>query len=482
MGLYALLYDNNLTTPVFEAHLQGRVSGFLINWELHGGVRSIEMEWIGNPIEAYAFFQKYDGYRVVVCDHFCDRPVADGFITGIAITPFGARIIANGFWFRHYDQLYNFDVTAQDSEQGSLSYTSDSGDETFTDDSQDFQDWDTAAPGNAAYEIVVTNDDESTTWGFLGDVVSATEVYVYTDYGLTSNGWNGDDPSGKTPSSYSIQLCYDYKTTTDIIKDALSTETPAMHTSTTDIDETSTIIGFWEPPIEEGGMYPGEIIEKLASLSDSSNIQWNYWALSSGFAGTTPQKPVAYFKAQVDDGSFDWQVYKWMIARGEDTFEKNSQELRNDVRVIYRDMSDDDAIAITSAATDSVSQDRYWTREVILSGGDSTPALAGQYGDLYLNKYKGSLLSKPLTLTAPYILDNAGSQWPLWTPIKLCRSYFRMVDLFPAVETFSKSWDRSRAGQAVAMQYISATNQLRVHLDVEDNSIDALLARMTAFR
>ena len=91
-----------------------------------------------------------------------------------------------------------------DTEQGTLAY---SGND-FQDDGQDFSDWETTS-GDAAYMIVVTNSDSTVSWGYLGAAFTTTNtndsVHVYTDKALTTAGWNGDDPSGKTPSSYEIR-------------------------------------------------------------------------------------------------------------------------------------------------------------------------------------------------------------------------------------------------------------------------------------
>lgn len=91
----------------------------------------------------------------------------------------------------------------KDDEQGDLSYTTEGADKTFTDASQDFEDWESASP-NAAYLIMVTNDDDSVSWGYLGAAVSATEIKVYEEITLATSGWNGTDPSAKTPVSYDV--------------------------------------------------------------------------------------------------------------------------------------------------------------------------------------------------------------------------------------------------------------------------------------
>jgi hypothetical protein len=90
-----------------------------------------------------------------------------------------------------------------DTEQGTLSYTDESGDDTFTDDAQDFTDWDTD-DGDAYYRIEVINADGTVTWAYLSTTVSATEIYVTSDIARTTYGWNGEDPTGKTPATYNV--------------------------------------------------------------------------------------------------------------------------------------------------------------------------------------------------------------------------------------------------------------------------------------
>lgn len=85
-----------------------------------------------------------------------------------------------------------------DSNQGSLSYSSNE----FTDDGQDFSDY---TEGNYIYKLVVTNDDSTESWGYIGGTDGDTTAQVYQDRSCDTAGWNGTDPSGKTPSSYEVQ-------------------------------------------------------------------------------------------------------------------------------------------------------------------------------------------------------------------------------------------------------------------------------------
>lgn len=108
-------------------------------------------------------------------------------------------------WFHNYVNVFYSYPAADDSEQGNLTYNP-GGNDAFQDDGQDFSEWETLA-GDAAFSISVTNSDETVAWGFLAGAFTTTNandsIYVYTDEGLTSAGWNGDY-SGKTPSSYEV--------------------------------------------------------------------------------------------------------------------------------------------------------------------------------------------------------------------------------------------------------------------------------------
>lgn len=97
---------------------------------------------------------------------------------------------------------YTTRISEFDQQQGGLTYAA----TTFTDDGQDFSDWDTTAPGDAAHSLWVTNDDNTLTWAYIGDLNGGnTRVDVYTDQGLTVAGWNGAGHAGKTPSAYYVR-------------------------------------------------------------------------------------------------------------------------------------------------------------------------------------------------------------------------------------------------------------------------------------
>lgn len=105
------------------------------------------------------------------------------------------------------DILDQAGLTAQDQNVDSLSYIAN----TFQDTGQDFGDWETTS-GDAAYAIVVTNSDQTQTWGYCGAASGAGNriVAVYKDIELSTAGWNGTSPSGKTPTSYYVRRAYQF--------------------------------------------------------------------------------------------------------------------------------------------------------------------------------------------------------------------------------------------------------------------------------
>ena len=103
------------------------------------------------------------------------------------------------------DLLDRAGLTSQDSEQGALLIDVDGGVHYLADTQQDFSHWMTTS-GDAAYAVVVTHSDGSSSWGFCGDLwQQKEEVTVFSDRGLTEAGWNGIDPATKTPVSYHVR-------------------------------------------------------------------------------------------------------------------------------------------------------------------------------------------------------------------------------------------------------------------------------------
>ena len=491
MPLYARVFTNNLTTPVFLEEFTDIVEDINFTWALHGGLQSMEITLSCSFMRAYLFYRRYLGKRIVIDDHVGDRPVGDGFLTEATLNKNGGILIVSGFWFRHSDQMYAFDDT--DWEYGLAPigdyYVYNPTGESIVDynsagASQDFSDYESSG-SPATYYIEVLNTDGTYCWGFLGLAFTTYDasdsVYVYTDYELTTPGWNETSVSGKTIESYVIYLVYDYKTTSECIEEALNNEVPAVSTSRVNIDDTGIPVGRYAPPIEEGGIYPGEFIEKMASMSNGDNKQWNYWVANDTYSNGVPQKPIPYFKEQLDDGSFDWIIDDASISADTDVATRGITEMRNYVRVLYRDMNDADLIKPTDPASDAVSIADFWLREVMISGGDNVVATAELYRDLYLHDFKNPRLGLPIEINSAKIPDKNGNPYPLWAPIKYNAMYFRYTNLFPEYGMTSRSSDGMFTGQAMNMEYSYKDNSLKITLDTESNELDAIIARIDMF-
>jgi len=383
MSLKAYLYSSSILNPVSYGVLH-IASGIRILFELQGGVLAIEFEIALSPIQSYKFFQDYLGYRIIIADHFCDKPVAEGWIFGIALSKTGCRVLCKGAWFRHFDE---FDDTA-----------------------------------------------------------------------------------------------YDLSTTTSaVIKASLTGFVPVVSSDQSHIAETGTAGDpgtIWD--LSEYGLYPGDLITKLASVSNGDANQWNYWVQSQPFIGTIPQAPIAYFEEQVNDGTYNWQISKSDISGDGHTQERNIEELANEVLVIYRDIDGGDQ-ALTAWATDTESQSTFWTRQTVLTGGEMIVDYATQYRDLMLSKLKDPLLKQSFTISSRGIRDNSGARWPLWYPIKNGGGYLRFNNLDPNADIFTESVNRNSTGQIMTAEYDDAAHTLRVSLDTTDEGADAMLAQISTF-
>ena len=381
MPLIPYMYDQNISSPSFVMRLRN-VSNTRILWELPGGVLAIEMDWSGTASDAYNFYQTYLGYRIILMDESLIFPVAEGWVFGIAIAPFGCRILCKGAWQRHFDE---FDDTAYD----------------------------------------ISNS------------------------------------------------------TSTLIKASLTNFVPVINSDQSNIDETTTAgtAGTWD--LSEYGLYPGDLITKLAAVSNENLNQWNYWVQSAPLNNILPQKPIAYFKEQVDDGTFNWQINKRDLGAGGFTQERNIDELANEVIVIYRDIAGEQGI--TSWATDTDSQSMFWTKQIILTGGEMATSWATQYRDLMLSKLKNPLLRRSSVITSKYIMDDKKQQWPLWYVIKNGGGYLRINDLYPESALFGESHDTKRIGQIMTAEYNDAAYALSISLDTTDEGADAMLAQIQTF-
>jgi hypothetical protein len=77
-------------------------------------------------------------------------------------------------------------------------------------------------------------------------------------------------------------------------------------------------------------------------------------------------------------------------------------------------------------------------------------------------------------------MDSSGDRWPLWQVIKNGGGYMRINDLYPSADLFSTSLDNKRIGQIMTAEYDDSNHALKVSLDTQDDSADAVLSQMEA--
>ena len=396
-------------------------------WELPGGVQAVEFDIGLNAVDAYQFYQDYVGYRVTVTDHFCDAPVAEGWIYGIAISRGGCRVLCRGPWLRHFDQfddtVYPLADTSTDLIKASLTNFV----PIISSDQSNIEETSFALDTSSPAESVSTSASESPS-ASLSPSASGSESGSASESASASSSGSSEQ--------------------------------------------------YWD--LSEFGLYPGELIAKMAVMSNSDLNQWNYWVRSAPFAGVLPQAPIAYFEEQVNDGTFNWQINKSDVGGNGFTQERNIEELANKVLVIYRNI-DGGTQDLTAWATDSDSQTAFWTKEVVLTGGELIPVGATQYRDLMLSKLKDPLLKRAFTISSRGIRDDMGTRWPLWYPIKNGGGYLRFDNLDAGATLFTESIDRKRVGQIMTAEYDDAAQTLRVSLDTTDDRADALLSQIRTF-
>jgi len=263
-------------------------------------------------------------------------------------------------------------------------------------------------------------------------------------------------------------------TTSAQIKDMLTDDCPNVSTNQGNVDETSTDNYPWQPA---DNAYPGDLIPRLASMSDSSNNEWYFWLESMPLDGTNPQKPIAYFKAQ-DLTTLDFWASMRDLAPHGWSIRPSLRDLANDVRVLYTDSANTQHQ--TASATDGQSQTDYWLREVWnLPIGQSTATVAAQYRDLYKGQFKTYQQVAEFTFNA-WIYDPVGARQPLWKVVKGFPCNIRINDLVPQESQFSSTniLDERRTFHTLALRYSYDTNELSITPDTEEHTYAAVIRRL----
>jgi hypothetical protein len=200
------LFDRPAQGYTFHGNITHLVPDWMHTSKALGGYYSASGTVTGlPPAEMKEAFQTWIGKRIT--ERTFGLVSWAGYIHQLDLVTGGVnyRISLDEKWFHNKVRTIYRQPHAEDDQQGSVSYTTESGNDTLTDDGQDFSDWETTS-GDALYKVEVLNSDGSRAWGFLGAKVSNTEIYVYTDVELSEHGWSGEY-DGKTPSTYDIIAC-----------------------------------------------------------------------------------------------------------------------------------------------------------------------------------------------------------------------------------------------------------------------------------
>lgn len=200
-------------------------------------------------------------------------------------------------------------LTSQDSEQGTLDYL---GNDTTTaalqDDGQTWSDWDTST-GDAAYAVVVTNSDETVSWGFLGEL-SGSDITVYQDVERSKRGWLGVLPvaGGKTPASYHVRRSVPF-----------SGHRP--------IDTTNVQTG--DNALLSFGATPDETVSQtIARLAKTVGWVWRVDGEAALYFGEAVNDPAPFNVSDGDNADYD-QYYP--ARAGSLSLSSNGSEIRNRV-------------------------------------------------------------------------------------------------------------------------------------------------------
>lgn len=261
----------------------------------------------------------------------------------------------------------------------------------------------------------------------------------------------------------------DTGTTTEQIEDMLDNECPAVSPSREWTRETSTPNHPWQPA---ENAYPGELIPRLAAMSDDQHREWYFWLQSAPPIGGTPQLPIPHFD-YMDWDLVDFWVDREDCAPGGLEISPSLISLVTDVRIMYRDAAG--AQQQTGSASDADKASEYWKREVWNIPIATVPtAVAEQYRDMYLARFKEPQQSMSFRLNS-WVWDRMGNRWPLWKVIQRFPCNLGIRNLVPeAVALAGVDW--KQVFNVAAARYSYARNVLEVTPDLEENTLEALIA------
>lgn len=264
----------------------------------------------------------------------------------------------------------------------------------------------------------------------------------------------------------------DTGTTSEQVRDILTDECPAVSSDQANIVETNTLNYPWQPM---DNAYPGDLLPRLATMSDSQRREWYFWLRSGYFRGSRPINPIPYFQPQ-DKNTVHFWFDRRDCSPGGLELSPSLMELANSVTCMYRDAAN--VQQQTAIAGDAESQSDYWLREVWGVPLPTVPqTVAEQYRDMYLARYKDPQQSISFTLNG-WIKNKVGIQVPLWKVIQEFPCNLGIRNLAPQAAMLSPTGvlDKEQVFSVTAVRYSYASNSLVVTPDLEEKTMEALIA------
>ncbi len=140
-------------------------------------------------------------------DPFAADNAGDSIFIGSILETYSSMM---RFYMQTADDEYTsgYDLVAKVYDKDIGTVTVDLVGNTITDNKQEFDQWESAAPSTAEYAIVAKDAKGNTIWGWLGDSggFDGDAIDVYTDRFLTTPGWGGNTSDFDVLSTASYQV------------------------------------------------------------------------------------------------------------------------------------------------------------------------------------------------------------------------------------------------------------------------------------
>lgn len=244
----------------------------------------------------------------------------------------------------------------------------------------------------------------------------------------------------------------------EIIKDMLTTSCPQISSNQQFIQTPDTNL----EPVEFGDHeYPGGLIEKLASYSDSQYRQW--------FFAIWEDRIPHFFPQPAASAGITWHVRLADLVPGSQGWKFN-RSYREVVKNVYVTYSQDDWKETSTVATDSTYPYSV-VRTKYISAGESTLAKANTMAQQEMETYKRARQNTSLVLHTVRTKD--GGTMPPYM-VRAGHS-IRIDDLFPDEDP--DTFDGFKTFYIRETSYDAESGQLTINPDTPGSKLERMLAR-----